>query len=201
MPAANIPGLIKMSGTKGKNAPVGSFCALIGKLPAANIHGLINMSGTNGKIALVDSFDALIGNCPVGNPHLMDLVGYGTADCREGSATAPPPSTTTALFRAGNGGTDTDRNNEDFAVGVPAPRRTAPIVELGPLVLATDPRPNSLNAPRDATLQITFTEPVDVTGAWFDIACAVSGAHNSATVAGTAQNRYITPNDNFIAGE
>ena len=34
----------------------------------------------------------------------------------------------------------------------PAPRRTAPIVEIGPLVLGTDPRTNGINAPRDATI-------------------------------------------------
>jgi len=170
-------------------------------LPAANIAGLINMSGTNGKIALVNSFDALVGNCPTSDPHLMDLVGYGSADCREGATAAPAPSTTTALFRQGGGSIDTDINGSDFATGGPAPRRTAPIVELGPLVLASDPRPNGANAPRDATIQVTFTEPVDVAGAWFDITCIASGSHSSATQAGGGQNHYITPNGNFVAGE
>ena len=78
----------------------------------------INMSGTSGKIALVDNFDALAGNCPLGDPHLMDLVGYGTANCREGTATAPPsPSNTTAIFRQGRRATDTDQNGNDFTTG------------------------------------------------------------------------------------
>ena len=47
------------------------------------------MSGTSGKVALVDSFDGLVGNCPTGDPHVMDFVGYGSADCREGTTTAP----------------------------------------------------------------------------------------------------------------
>ena len=170
-------------------------------LPPANINGQINMSGTSGKIALVNSFDGLVGNCPIGDPHVMDLVGYGSADCREGTATAPAPSNTMSIFRQGNGTIDTDNNGSDFATGPAAPRRTAPIVELGPLVLSTDPHTNGANAPRDATIQVTFTEPVDVAGSWFDIMCAVSGQHDSATTAGGAQDYYITPNVNFLEGE
>ena len=127
-------------------------------LPPANITGQINMSGTNGKVALVDNFDGLVGNCPTGNPHVMDFVGYGNADCREGTTTAPAPGNSTAIFRLGSGSTDTDRNGSDFETGSPLPRQTAPIVELGPLVLSTDPRTNGSNAPRDATIVVTFTE-------------------------------------------
>ena len=68
-------------------------------------------------------------------------------------------------------------------------------------MLSTDPRTNGTNAPRDATIVVTFTEPVDVIGAWFDITCASSGQHNSATFAGGGQNHYITPNVDFVAGE
>ena len=70
-------------------------------LPQSNISGLINMSGTSGKIALVDSFDALVGNCPAFDPHIMDLVGYGSADCREGTNTAPTGSNTTSIVPPG----------------------------------------------------------------------------------------------------
>jgi endonuclease G len=170
-------------------------------LPPANISGQINMSGTSGKVALVDTFDGLAGNCPTVNPHVMDFVGYGAADCREGTTTAPAPSNTTSIFRQGGGSTDTNNNGSDFVTGAPSPRRTAPIVELGPLVLATDPRSNGANAPRDATIQVTFTEAVDVVGAWFDITCSGSGQHDSATFAGAGQDHYITPNVNFLPGE
>ena len=170
-------------------------------LPQAQINGQINMSGTSGKIALVNSFEGLAGNCPIADPHVMDFVGYGSADCREGTATAPAPGNTTAIFRIDGGSTDTDRNGADFVTGSPNPRQTAPIVELGPLVLGTDPRVNGASAPRDATIAITFTEPVNVVGAWFDITCAGSGQHSSTTTAGSGQVHYITPNDNFLPGE
>jgi DNA/RNA endonuclease G (NUC1) len=171
------------------------------QLPPANISGLINMSATSGKLALVNSFTPLTGNCPIADTGVMDFVGYGSADCREGSTTAPSPSATSSIFRAGDGSIDTDRNGSDFAVASAAPRRTAPIVELGPMVLGTDPPSNRTTAPRDATIQITFTEPVDVIGAWYDITCASSGNHNSATFAGGGQNHYITPNSEFVPGE
>ena len=170
-------------------------------LPPANINGQINMSATNGKVALVNGFDGLSGNCPTADAHVMDFVGYGNADCREGATPAPPASNVTAIFRAGGGSVDTNNNGSDFAVATPAPRQTEPIVELGPLVLGTEPRSNGSNAPRDATILITFTEPVEVSGAWFDITCAASGQHDSATTAIDGQDHYITPNANFTAGE
>jgi endonuclease G len=174
-------------------------------LPAANVTGQINLSASNGKIALADTFDALVGSCPIVNStHVKDFVGYGSADCREGTTTAPSPSNnTTALFRLGNGSVDTNQNGNDFVKGTPDPRRTAPIVELGPQVLGTDPHSNGINAPRDATIQVTFTEPVDVVDPWFTLTCVSSGPHSSATfaVSGGGRDHYITPNDNFTAGE
>ena len=171
-------------------------------LPPAQINGQTNMSATSGKIALVNSFNGLVGNCPLSDPSLMDFVGYGSPDCREGAAPAPSPSNTTAILRLGGGSVDTNNNGNDFITGPPNPRQTAPIVELGPLVLSTDPRNNGTNAPRDASMTITFTEPVDVVDPWFDITCP-SGQHNSSTFAITNGGRthVITPNVNFVAGE
>jgi DNA/RNA endonuclease G (NUC1) len=171
-------------------------------LPVApNISGDINMAGTAGKVALVSNFDALEGTCPLGDPDIVDFVGYGaTANCAE-TANAPAPSNTTAILRLNNGATDTDNNQSDFAAGAPNPRRTAPIVELGPAVFSTDPRNNGFNAPRDANITVNFTEPVDVVGSWFNINCATTGLHNDATFAGANKTYLIVPNVNFLAGE
>ncbi|MFL6245990.1 MAG: DNA/RNA non-specific endonuclease [Thermoanaerobaculia bacterium] len=170
-------------------------------LPAANVSGTLNMSGTNGKVALVRNGDALEG-CPIGNEFLVDLVGYGsTANCREGATNAPTASNATSLFRKNGGFTDTNVNGSDFVSGTPNPRRTTPIVEIGPYVLSTDPRRNATTAPRDANITVNFTEAVDVTGAWFDIHCATTGVHNDATVGGGGSSWIIVPNVNFLAGE
>jgi DNA/RNA endonuclease G (NUC1) len=170
-------------------------------LPAANINGDINMSATTGKVALVNDFDPLEGTCPLGDVNIVDFVGYGaTATCAE-TANAPAPSNTSALFRKNGGATDNDNNLDDFVTATPNPRRTAPIVEIGPAVFRSDPRKNGINAPRDASITLNFTEPVNVDASFFNINCAVTGSHNDATVAGAAKIYVITPNVNFQAGE
>jgi DNA/RNA endonuclease G (NUC1) len=169
-------------------------------LPTPNIDGDINMSGTTGKVALSKTGDALSG-CPVGDANLVDLVGYGTANCREGGTNASAPSNTTAIFRKNGGFTDTNVNGADFQTGAPSPRRTTPIQEIGPAVLSTDPRNTGTNAPRDASITVTFTETVDVADGWYTINCASTGNHDSATIASNQNAWIITPNANFLAGE
>ncbi len=170
-----------------------------------NISGSINMSATAGKVALVNNSNPLSGSCPVGaDPDIVDFIGYGaTASCREGLANAPGASNTTALFRKLNGAQDTDQNAADFVIGAPNPRRTAPVVELGPAVASTEPTAGGTNAPKDASMTINFTEPVDVEGAWYDITCVNSGQHNDATVASAfgSKTYVITPNANFQFAE
>jgi endonuclease G, mitochondrial len=172
---------------------------------AANISGDINMSATTGKVALVSNSISLSGSCPNGaDPDIVDFVGYGSsASCFEGGARAPAPSNTNALFRKLNGAQDTNQNGDDFQTGAPNPRRTAPIVELGPWVAGTDPISDGFNVPYDATMTVDFSEPVDVEGNWFDITCTSSGQHNSATVASYNGSKgfHITPNTGFQFGE
>ncbi|HEY0143965.1 MAG TPA: DNA/RNA non-specific endonuclease [Thermoanaerobaculia bacterium] len=170
-------------------------------VPAANINGSLNLSGTNGKIALVAGGDPLDA-CAINDPLLVDLVGYGTANCREGATNAPAPSLVNAIFRKNGGFTDTNVNGADFVAAPANPRRTAPIVELPPTTLSSDPRRNGSNAPRDASITVTFTEAVDVTDGWFSINCTTTGLHDSATVASGGVNAWIIiPNVNFLAGE
>ncbi|HEU4797085.1 MAG TPA: DNA/RNA non-specific endonuclease [Pyrinomonadaceae bacterium] len=186
--------LVELGGTNGSSLPV---------LP--NISGDINMSATTGKIALVSNSVSLSGSCPNGiDPDIVDFVGYGSsASCFEGAARATAPSNTNALFRKLNGAQDTNQNGDDFQTGAPNPRRTAPIVELGPWVAGTEPIADGFNAPYDSTITVDFGEPVDVVGSWFDIACTSSGSHNSATVASYNSSRgyHITPNTSFQFGE
>ena len=70
-------------------------------------------------------------------------------------------------------------------------------------VTTTEPVENGLNVPHDATVSVEFSKPVDVAGNWFDITCANSGQHNSATVASFngAKGFHITPNTSFQFGE
>ena len=169
-----------------------------------NISGDINISATTGKIALVNNSTTLTGDCPLGGSHIVDFVGYGTgATCHEGTANAPGPGNSTAIFRKNNGSLDSDQNGTDFQTGGPNPRRTATIVELGPWVSGTDPGTGDNTIPYDATITVNFSEPVTVDPGWYNINCSVSGAHNSATEAhfSDLKTYAVTPNVSFQFGE
>ncbi len=84
----------------------------------------INMSGTSGKVALMNTTTTLSGSSPVGTSGLQDFVGYGAANASETSP-APAASTTTAIFRADGGATDTGNNSADFSASTPNPRNSA----------------------------------------------------------------------------
>ncbi|MDX6406823.1 MAG: hypothetical protein QOH70_4278 [Blastocatellia bacterium] len=93
-------------------------------LPTADATGVIAMSASAGKVALVGTTSALSGGCPAAGA-LIDLVGYGTANCFEGTGTAPAPGNSIAVVRINSGCTDTDKNNSDFVTGTPSPRNSA----------------------------------------------------------------------------
>jgi endonuclease G len=176
-------------------------------LPPPNISGDINLSGTSGKIALVSNSSNLAGDCPIAtDPDIVDFVGYGgSATCHEGPGNAPAPSNTTAIFRANGGAQDSDRNDNDFAVGAPNPRQTAPIVELGPWVSGTDPGSDDNTIPYDATIVVNFSEPVTVDSGWLSLTCTVTGAHpfTDGTEAHfpDLKTYAFTPNTSFQFGE
>jgi uncharacterized protein len=95
-------------------------------LPTPDATGTTNMSATAGKVALVTNSTALGcgSNCHAATG-VRDFVGYGSANDREGAATAPAPGNTAAALRAAAGATDTDSNGTDFATGTPTPRNRA----------------------------------------------------------------------------
>ena len=90
-------------------------------LPSPDATGTIPMSGTAGKVALVNQTTALSGSCP----GAVDLVGFGGANCFEGSGPTPALTNTTAAIRGGAGCTDANDNASDFTTGAPTPRNSA----------------------------------------------------------------------------
>lgn len=93
-------------------------------LPTPDAIGSIAMAATNGKVALVNTTTALSGACPLGGA-VVDFVGFGTANCFEGSGATPTLTNTTAALRNEDGCIDTDDNAADFTVGAPTPRNSA----------------------------------------------------------------------------
>ena len=107
-------------------------------LPTPDLIGTIAIGAASGKIALVRSTTVLSGNCPRADQFVVDFVGFGTADCFEGSAAAALLSNSTAALRKDYGRVDTNDNAADFEVDLPTPRNSsvaAPVV--GPVATVT----------------------------------------------------------------
>ena len=118
-------------------------------LPTPDAIGALLMSATNGKVALASADVALTGACPA-DGSLVDLVGYGTANCAENTAVAALTSTSAAL-RNNAGCSETDNNAADFTVSSPAPRNSS-----APL--------NPCNGPPVGNIHLTLGNPSEATG-------------------------------------
>jgi len=166
-------------------------------LPTADATGTIAMSATAGKVALVNVSTALTGTCPFGS-QIIDVVGYGTtATCFEGPGAAPTLTNTTAAIRTDGGATDTDNNAADFVTGVPNPRNSV----LGlPAIRTTVPAANATSVAIASNIVITFNKPVTITGDWYTITCATSGAH-TATITGGGDTYTLDPDADFTSAE
>lgn len=162
-------------------------------LPTPNASGSIAMSASSGKVALVDNSTTLTGSCPTA---VVDFVGYGSANCFEGSGAAGGLSNTTADIR--NGG-DTDDNAADFSTGAPNPRNTPP-PDAAPTISSTDPADGASGVALGSNITVTFSEPVDVTSSWFTLSCSISGSH-TATFSGGPTDFTVDPDSDFVAGD
>ncbi len=154
LPNVNLqPGqyfLIQESGGTTNGAP----------LPTPDVSGgLIALSATNGKVALVSSTAALSGACPTDST-VLDLVGYGTANC-------PTPvgvlSNSTAAIRNSGGCANTNNNASDFTVATPTPRNTSSTTNVCNASAPTNPigvgtaTPNQVQAGDPVTLNVVVT--------------------------------------------
>jgi Big-like domain-containing protein/lamin tail-like protein len=170
-------------------------------LPTPDLSGNINLSATAGKVALVDSTTALGNGACTEDPSVIDLVGYGVANCSETSP-APAPSATNADIRAGSGCTDTDDNSADFAASAANPRNTTitPHYCQLPAVSSTTPGDSATGVAVGSSLSVTFNEPVDLADGWYTISCDTSGSH-TAEVSGGPTTFTIDPDADFAHSE
>jgi hypothetical protein len=122
-------------------------------LPTPDIVGTLNLANAAGKVALVSNTVLLSGICPAA-AGVVDFVGYGAANCFEGSAPAAAPSNTVAAVRL-NRCVDSNDNSADFQTASPTPRNTS---------VAATPCPSIgyavLQFPLDVTATPCQTTPV-----------------------------------------
>ena len=76
-------------------------------------------------------------------------------------------------------------------------------VDIAPTVTATTPTNGATDQPTNTDITVTFSEPVNVTGNWFTIACPTSGARTVAAtvVTGGPTTFTINPNVDFAPSE
>ncbi len=112
------------------------------ELPTADKENTsVNLSGTNGKVALASNAVGVTGS---GDPDVIDFVGYGTANDREGSAAVGALSNTrsaqrksdfAAIVEGQGNGYDTNQNQHDFAAAEPPTPKNAQSAPEQPLAL------------------------------------------------------------------
>ncbi len=80
------------------------------------------------------------------------------------------------------------------------PAAPCPIPETAPSVDSTSPTNGAADVAVGTNVALTFSEPVNVTGSWFDITCATSGQH-SASVSGGPTTFTLDADNDFAVGE
>jgi predicted extracellular nuclease len=171
-------------------------------LPTPNVSGTIPMSSSTGKVLVARDALARSGTCP-NDAGIVDLVGYGSANCFEGASGTAALTNTTAALRAAGGCTDTDDNAADFAIGAPTPRNgtTAPqsCADAAPAVTVTSPASGALNVSLGSMISVTFSEPVNVAGGAITVECPASSVVASNGALANVTNVVLTPASNLPA--
>ncbi|MEI6946211.1 lamin tail domain-containing protein [Paraflavisolibacter sp. H34] len=145
------------------------------------------LSATGGKLALVQGTAALAGNCPDA-ALVVDFLGYGAADCKEGQP-APSPAPARGLQRINNGCTDLGNNYYDFAVVAPSPRNSAATSHPcnGSYIVVSDisPKPFCVDEARGAAGAVRFSASGTFSRSLFTVLLSdAAGSFTHATVVG-----------------
>lgn len=95
-------------------------------LPPPDTVGAIAMSASSGKVVLLSQLELLARgtSCPEGAA-VVDLIGFGGADCFAGASPALGLDNRNAALRLGDGCAESGDNGRDFAMAAPSPRTGA----------------------------------------------------------------------------
>ncbi len=122
------------------------------------------------KVALVADPLPVSASCPGAAERVTDLVGTGTADCREGSApqdNAPWPGLIhRAILRACEGGIDTNQNSTDWQEGAPQPRNRSTPPASGVTITSVNAEGPAPVSPGQSL--VVRVQVADCVGAGFD---------------------------------
>jgi predicted extracellular nuclease len=94
----------------------------------------------------------------------------------------------------------TNAVGSDEWVGIDDVSITGTAGDQAPTVSSTTPTNGATGVALNASVDITFSEPVNVTGTWFTILCATSGSHTAA-VTGGPTTFTLDPDIDFVNGE
>ena len=97
-------------------------------LPAPDGIGVIPVDAPTARWRCAATTSCSSGDCPT-DPSIVDLVGYGRANCSE-TAPAGSPSNITASLRGHDGCDETNDNSADFANGAPTPRNSGSPIHI-----------------------------------------------------------------------
>ena len=75
-----------------------------------------------------------------------------------------------------------------------------PVIDAAPTVTYTFPLADATDVAQDASLTVTFSEAVNVSGSWFSISCITSGLHTAA-VSGGPTAFTLDPDGDFALDE
>ncbi|OLY91750.1 Lamin Tail Domain [Cnuella takakiae] len=161
-----------MVNLSGSIAPGGYFLVQLGSagsvglpLPAANITASFNIATGSGKLALVNTTTLLPAGCAPTGTGIVDFVGYGSANCYEGTNGTNGLANNTAAHRLENGCRDSNDNDKDFLVYGPSPRNAAaPVHSCATAITIQSVTPLSLcvdaNTGATATINYSISGPM-----------------------------------------
>jgi methionine-rich copper-binding protein CopC len=134
-------------------------------------------------------------------PTAVAIAGGATA--QGGTVTLNTDGSFTYMPAAGFVGTDTFTYTATNGLSPNDSAQVTITVDAPPSVTNTTPANGATNQALNADISITFSEPVNVTGNWFQIACTTTGTRNVAdtVVTGGPTTFTINPNVDFVQNE
>jgi endonuclease I len=75
-----------------------------------------------------------------------------------------------------------------------------PAVDVPPTVASSVPANGATGVAANASISLTFSEPVTLASAWFSLSCGISGVH-SAVTSGSGAAYTLDPDTDFASGE